>query len=474
MKNENRERFYFWARQAGCPKDQADNFYNAGVILQWKQLQFAAACRLCDAPDGPVEIGFGGARGGGKSHVLMAQVGADDCQRRPGLKCLLLRKVGKANIEHFQELRLRAFRGLPHTFNQRGVLEFANGSKIIAGHFQKETDIDAYLGLEYDVIAIEEATTLTGKKMKEITTCCRTSKQDWRPRIYNTTNPGGTGHAYYKTKFILPYQAKRETETRFIPSRVEDNRYNNPEYVRVLENLTGWQNRAWRHGDWDIAAGQFFTTFRLDVHVPDWMTRFDERKIVTWRSGFDYGYNHYTEFLLGGHDGDGNLYVLDEHAKRMWLPEQHAPAIKAMLARHSRSAGDDEERQPLTPGDVGPILAGSDVFSSESSGRTIAQSYAAQGITLKAATMDRVNGWAEILKRLGDQDEGIRPTMFIHPRCARLIECLPALQHDPNSPEDVLKVDVDEDGNGGDDPADALRYMIATKTFSVAQRKIHA
>jgi hypothetical protein len=36
------------------------------------------------------------------------------------------------------------------------------------------------------------------------------------------------------------------------------------------------------------------------------------------------------------------------------------------------------------------------------------------------------------------------------------------LQHDPNRPEDVLKVDADEDGNGGDDAADALRYLVAT------------
>jgi hypothetical protein len=43
------------------------------------------------------------------------------------------------------------------------------------------------------------------------------------------------------------------------------------------------------------------------------------------------------------------------------------------------------------------------------------------------------------------------------------VECLPALQHDPNRPEDVLKVDADEDGNGGDDtdglPKPATRWM---------------
>jgi hypothetical protein len=46
------------------------------------------------------------------------------------------------------------------------------------------------------------------------------------------------------------------------------------------------------------------------------------------------------------------------------------------------------------------------------------------------------------------------------------------LQDEPNRPEDVLKVDVDEDGNGGDDTADALRYLIASKGRTVAVRKL--
>ncbi len=53
-----------------------------------------------------------------------------------------------------------------------------------------------------------------------------------------------------------------------------------------------------------------------------------------------------------------------------------------------------------------------------------------------------------------------------------MIETLPALQDDPNRPEDVDKVDADEDGLGGDDAADALRYLVATKTREVKQRKL--
>ena len=250
----------------------------------------------------------------------------------PGLKCLLLRKVGKSVMESFDDLRRRLFTQLPHEFSaHRGTLTFANGSRIIAGHYQAEKDIDNYLGLEFDCVGIEEGTTLTSRKFVDIATCCRTSKPNWRPRIYATTNPGGIGHAWFRAEFIVPFQAGRETEKRFIPARVTDNRFNNADYQRVLESLTGWQRRVWSDGSWDISAGQFFTTLRREVHVVE---DFDDTRARECFAALDYGYAHYTLALLGCTDGDGNLFVVDEHAERMWLPQRHAAAIKAMVARH--------------------------------------------------------------------------------------------------------------------------------------------
>ena len=458
------ERYFLVGRRAGCPKEQMDRFQLADVILQKRQLAASAAARLCDRTDGPTTIGFGGARGGGKSHWLLGQMGVDDCQRVPGLKCLLLRKVGKANLEHFEDLRRKLFTNLGHEFSAfRGILTFNNGSRIIAGHFQNEKDIDAYLGLEYDVIGIEEATTLTARKYQDITTCCRTSKTNWRPRIYSTTNPGGVGHGWYRKRFIEPWQRRAETETRFIAARVTDNRWNNPEYIRVLQGLTGWQRRAWLDGDWDIAAGQYFTTLRREVHV---VADFDDTWAREWFCALDYGFAHYTVALLGCTDGDGNIFVVDEHAERLWLPQRHAAGIKAMIGR--RKIGD----RSLELGDLKRIVAGADVFSRQSDGATIAAQYAKQGISLRCANTDRINGWAEILQRFGDVEAGIRPTLFIHERCGRLIETLPALQHDPNRPEDVLKVDADEEGIGGDDAADCLRYLVATKSRTITQRRL--
>lgn len=429
-------------------------------MLQARQLAASAAARLCDAPEGPTAIGYGGARGGGKSHWLLAQMGADDCQRVPGLKCLLLRKVGKANMEHLQDLRQRLLMGLRHEFSaHRGVLTFANGSRIITGHFQHESDIDAYLGLEYDVIGVEEATTLTSRKYQDISTCCRSSKPNFRPRMYSTTNPGNVGHGWYKAKFIMPFQEKRETETRFIPARATDNPFNNKEYhEKVLGSLRGWQKRAWAEGDWDIAAGQFFTSFRREVHVLD---SIDATLAREWIAALDYGFTHYTVVLLGFQDGDGNHYIVDEHAERQWLPQRHAEAVYGMLNRHG-----------LGIHNLKRFVAGADVFSKQSDGTTIAQQYSRCGIRLTCANTDRVNGWAEILRKLGDSGAGIRPKLFIHARCARLIETLPNLQHDPHRPEDVLKVDCDEDGVGGDDAADCLRYLVQSKPRQIYVRKL--
>src|SRR5512135_1226652 len=123
---QGRDGFLSEAVAAGCPEDQVRNLIAARVYLQPRQLAASAAARLCDRPDGPTAVGYGGARGGGKSHWLLAQMGADDCQRVPGLKCLLLRKVGKANTEHFEDLRRRLFTSLPHEFSAyRGILTFA-------------------------------------------------------------------------------------------------------------------------------------------------------------------------------------------------------------------------------------------------------------------------------------------------------------------------------------------------------------
>lgn len=470
----------------GCTREQMGNFWRANIALQPRQLCGSAAARMCDDPEGPTQVGFGGARGGGKSFWMLAQMGADDCQRLPGLKCLLLRKVGKSNVENFEDLQKAVFKNMVFDYSSsRGLVTFPNGSRILTGHFQYESDIDSYLGLEYDIIGVEEATTLTQRKYSDITTCCRSSKifadgpqagRHWRPRLYSTTNPGGVGHTWYRDRFVVPFQYGRESDTRYVRALATDNRFNNPEYLKTLEGLSGWQKRAWCDSDWDIQAGQYFANFRRDAHV---ISEFNPKRASKWVAALDYGYNHYTVCLLGCLDHDGRVYVVDEHAARGWLIDRQAEAIKAMLARNNVQMWLPREHPPRImysdrplPHFIRRIHAGPDVQARESSGRSIADEFMAHGLRLCAMHGRRVQGWRAIMARLGDPEREIKPRLFIHERCKRLIECMPSLQNDPSDPEDVLKFNIDESGHGGDDAADALRYLLAEPPVTVQKKLV--
>lgn len=437
------------------PLDMAERFVSAGYFPIPKQLLFHAAARECDKRDGPTDVGLGGARGGAKSHGVLAQLALDDCQRQPGLKTLWLRQIGVAARESLEDLVPRVVK-IPYGYVSSPVptIRFGNGSRIIVGHFNNEKDISRYLGLEYDVIATEEATQLTTSKDQQIGSCLRTSKPNWRPRRYYSTNPGGVGHAWFKQRFIDPARKNCQTVTRFIFSTFRDNPFLNSEYVNQLDRLTGWLRAAWRDGDWDIAAGQFFSTWRHDAIVRANLRIMPGAPV--WCS-LDYGFQHPTVCYLFS-EYDGKKQVIDEHWRRHALAAEHAIDIKNMLARHG-----------LVIDDLCRFVAGSDAFAQRGSetGKTIADQYDDAGIHLVRANDDRINGAAYFLKLLGrpgEKDEpAIEPILEISTRCVKLIENIPSLQHDPHRPEDVLKVNLDDDGNGGDDPYDAARYGLMAR-----------
>lgn len=443
------------ARSAGCPADQLRNFRRGDYAAQPKQLAFHAAARECDQEGGPTQVGMGGSRGPGKSHCVFAQISLDDCQRVPGLKALYLRKVGKKAREQFEDLRRAVLGNFPHRYNRsEGTIYFENESRILIGHFNNESDIDDYLGTAYDVIATEESTTLTATKRQAVRDSNRSSIPGWRPRMYDTTNPGGVGHAWFKRTYIDPARAGVETDTRFIFATVEDNRFIDSDYRRRLEQNTGWRLRAYRYGDWDIVAGQYFTNWSYNLHrlTPD---RYPFQQIPAnwpvWGS-LDYGHNHPTSAHLHTM-GDGIIYTVGEHWARRTPIKRNAEALKELCSKWGA--------KPRF------WYAGTDCFAkreSEEDSPTIAQKYKSEGIELKPANVNRISGASELLERLGDQGAGIAPTWFIFDTCPRLIECLPSLEHDPARPEDVLKVDIDENGEGGDDPYDDSRYGIMAVT----------
>ena len=436
------------ACHVGCEPEQMQRFLEAGYFPLPRALEFHAAARE------PIElVAYGGPRGEAKSHAVFAQVGLDDCQRNPGSKWLYLRKIQKKAGEQFGDLIGKIYQGVPHRFTD-GMVKFpAVDSKIIVGGYRSESEIDGYIGIEYDGIIIEDATTLTKSKIDQIRGSLRTSK-GFMPKLYMSFNPGGVGHQWARKMFYDPWISGTETDTRFIYAQRGDNPFINPSYRKYLDGLTGWLRRAWRDGDMEIAAGQYFINFDPKVHV----RRFDDiDRFMCWGS-LDYGNVHWNMTYLFSRIGE-DVYIVDEHAARRKLVQQNADDIKAMLSRHN-----------LTVGMLRKFVSGHDVFIKKED-QSIADEYEANGIVLERANINRINRAARMAELLGNpnpsaNEEAIRPRLYIDPRCTRLIETLPNMQHDPNRTEDVLKVDCNPDtGEGGDDPYDAAGMGLMEYNF---------
>jgi hypothetical protein len=446
--------FLTYAHSVGCKEDQLRHFLSGGYVPQPKQCVFHAAAREADLPGGPDEIGFGGSRGPGKSHSIFAQVALDDCQRAPGLKCLYLRKIGKQAKEQLEDLRLRVLFSIPHHYNrQEGVITFNQwgNSRILLGHFKDEKDIEAYLGLEYDLIAIEEASTLSASKYQALRDSNRTSKSNWRPRIYNSTNPGGVGHVFYKKRFIIPYRTGTEKYTRFIPATIDDNRFIDNDYRRKIEENTGWKLKAYRYGDFDIEAGQYFDSWNYMVHVckpfqiPDYWVKF---------GAYDHGYHHPFGFGFFACNEDGEVWLYREIVDRGKRPDE----IARMVWQYADAAK------------LQYIVAGHDCWATRDGGPDIAKQFKDLGqysLTLKQANIDRKQGASQMRDYLAHENliPGLRgPRLHIFDNCLHTIAQIPAMIRNPDDVEDVLKMDADDDDvDTGDDLYDMVRYGIMTR-----------
>ena len=459
---KNMERFIALAKKCGCKPDQIENFLLAGVVLQEKQLIVAAKCRECDAPNGPKQILSGGGRGSAKSHGILAQIFCDDCQRIKGLKVLALRKVGRANKEQIQDFRKKLLMNLPHNYREQAqTIEFTNGSLVVLGNFKDEKDIDKYLGLEYDLIYIMESNQLTQTKKVNILSCLRTNKSNWRPRCYQDTNPGGIDHVANKLLFVSQFwiwngekyvsTGKKETETRYIHSTVDDNKFVDSGYKEYLEKLVGWQREAWLNGSWEFMAGAFFSNFYEDVHVyPNPQTDFNIRAVTRWFAGFDYGFSHPNAFVLMAEDENGNLFVPATYSANNTLIEEHCANIRDLLSRFNLDVSELEF-----------IAAGKDCFRVDKDGSTVATEYQERGINLTPVHIDRINAWSQVAEVFGSIEHQIKPRCFIHRDCQELILQIQSAQCDPKKPNDILKQNADpETSLGGDDLLDGFRNTV--------------
>lgn len=445
------------AVKAGAPDDQIEHFIEqcdyAPYPWQWI---FHAAAREADEPDGPVDIGAGGARGPGKSHVVLSQVALDDCQRCEGLKCLFLRQTGVSAKESFDDLINRAVKGKTEYHKTKDSLRFPNGSKIILGGFKDESDIDKYIGIEYDVIIVEELNQLTAEKYEKLRGSLRTSKENWRPRMYTSFNPGGVGHVFVRDRYVIPYRTGKETTTRFIPSTYKDNPALNPEYIQYLEGLSGTLGKAWREGNWDTFAGQYFAEWDYEKHVcepfaiPSTWRRF--------RSIDPSGRTGTTSCHWYALDSNGDVWVYKEYYATGKDYDQHAEAIRKL----------SEDRDGVSEDYVYTVID-SAAFAKAGYSETAAEIYERHGVSgLVAAAKERVIGWNAVHQYLR-WDVHTQPKLHIFKTCVNIIRTIPDAQHDELHPEDVASR---WSGAEHGDALDELRYFLRTLREQRAPRPL--
>lgn len=449
------EKCVFVARDAGCPRDQTEQFLSHGYVPFPWQWRFHAACRAADLQGGPVDIGLGGARGPGKSHAVLSQVGLDDCQRVAGLKWLFLRQTGMSAKESFEDLIGKTLRGRIAYENTAHSLKFKNGSRVVLGGFHDEGDIDKYIGIEYDGIVVEELNQLTGEKYQKLRGSLRTSKPNWRPRSYTSFNPGGIGHTFVRERYVLPMREHRESETRFVPSTYKENPALNQEYIQYLESLAGDLGRAWREGEWDSFFGQYFKQWSYERHVVE------PFEIPTswfrYRSIDPSGRDGVTSCHWYAVNSEGRVYVYREYYRTGRDHDEHARAIASM----STDRNGAQEAYRYTVIDAA-------AFSKAGFSETMAEIYSRNGVNgLMPSAKERVVGWNAVNAYLR-HDSSTQPLLKIFSTCRDMIRTIPIAQHDEKHPDDVMSqrsAYTDIEGNQGHEHQDALddlRYLLRT------------
>lgn len=145
-------------------------------------------------------VGFGGARGGGKSWAVRTKAKLL-CLRYPGIKVLIVRQTYKELQNNHIDPLVPQLIGIARYNKSDKVFTFVNGSKLCFGYCATDSDVNQYQGAEYDVVFLDEATQLDEQWIRKIVVCCR-GTNDFPKRIYYTCNPGGRSHGYIKRLFV--------------------------------------------------------------------------------------------------------------------------------------------------------------------------------------------------------------------------------------------------------------------------------
>lgn len=395
-------------------------------------------------------VAYGGARGGGKSWALRRKI-VLMCARFSGISVLLLRRTYAELRDNHIRILQSELKDICTYTDSKKTFEFPNGSRIVLGYLDSESDASRYQGQEYDVIGIDEATQLTEYQFQVLKACLR-GPNSFPKRIYLTCNPGGVGHGWVKRLFIDREYRKGENscDYEFIPAKVYDNQAlltSNPDYLGQLESLPEGLRQAWLDGSWDGFEGQFFREFDIGVHT---VNVFEIDSSYKKYCAIDYGLDMLAAVFVAV-DGKGRAYVYDEvHQSGLIVSD----AAEKILEKAK---------------DVCMFIAPSDLWSRQKdTGKSIAEIFGENGVYLTKLSSERVQGWIALKEWLKVKvtDDGIRySNMVIMRNCTNLIRCLPLLMYDNTKPGDVSTTP-----HSITHAPDALRYF-AVSRVSVADKE---
>ena len=412
---------------------------------------------------------FGGAKGGGKSHVV-DRLAIYDAVKYPGINMLLLRAtfedVRKNHIEPILKILP------PSTISYNGSthqITFWNGSTLQFGNWSGLDSERKYQGQSYDVIFIDEASQFTERMFRHLCGCLRGNVGKGFPkRIYLTANPGGIGHQWLKRLFIDrrfrtdqedPEKNENPRQYGFIFARAEDNTAmleENPDYLSDIAKMA--ESSAMRYGDWNIMAGQYFGNFDPDVHI---VKPFNIPPYWKLYRSIDYGLDMLV-CLWWAVDTDGRAWCFRGVEK----PDLNIQEAAAYIRENS-----------LPNEDITVTFAPPDMWSRQrDTGRTIAETMMGCGLEIVKADNNRVQGHLLMramlekiplndefaIKRLGGKGNAPKelPAMMFFDNVGGILEDIQAIQIADDNPNDCAKMPHDVTHS-----IDAARYFAVSRSM---------
>ena len=102
-------------------------------------------------------LGFGGAKGGGKSHCARAYSVARRIKYNASKGLIVRKSFPELERTHIEKLKKELPKAMYNYVERNHVFQLPNGSVIELGYIENEKDVDNYWGAEYDDIIIDEA-----------------------------------------------------------------------------------------------------------------------------------------------------------------------------------------------------------------------------------------------------------------------------------------------------------------------------